>query len=58
MTYNEQMKLVTLKVSPEAAQKLKIMAAVLNKKQYEAFEEIINEAFKKIDIGKVKNDDG
>jgi hypothetical protein len=52
------MKLVTLKVSPEAAQKLKIIAAIDKKKQYEAFEEIINEAFKKIDIGKVKTDDG
>ena len=58
MTYNEHIKLVTLKVSPEAAQKLKIMAAVLNKKQYETFEDVINEAFKKIEIGKVKNDDG
>jgi RNase P/RNase MRP subunit POP5 len=58
MKYNNLVKLVTLKVTEESARMLRIIAAIQNKKQYVAFEEILKKEFNKIDIEKVRNDDG
>lgn len=53
-----EMKLVTLKVTEDAAHMLKIIAAIMNKKHYEAFEIVIKEKYETINLKDIKSDDG